>query len=444
MSINIVGRFFRVLIYFRRSLKAQWLTPEKLKKLQSKKLRKIVKHAYKNIPLYKEKLDEAGINICDIKSIDDLGLLPIVTGDDLRRSQKEVLAKNIKKYTALSTSGSCGSPKKIFIDDCCMDKHLGYIASVIFKRWSWFGCGIRSLMPMAAESGSAAQAFFSISDIPKLLKNFISLYPTDGLMSPLDLVEELNKNKPDLLITYPNLLLNIALAVQQDEIIIHQPKLLIVGGEVLSNYAQKVIAEVFTGELINSYNSTETLITAVECSKHEGLHILDSVIIEILKDGKSVPKGEAGEVVVTSLNNYATPIIRYSGLGDVAILSEKQCSCGMGLPLLRRIEGRCDSSIILPNGKRVLSFGIIRFLGHIPNKVKFQIIQEKLNRIKILIVEKKTNGYSLFNEGGKHWVTITQEFKKLLGEDMEIIINVVDDIPRAPGAIKYTELKSLV
>ena len=118
------------------------------------------------------------------------------------------------------------------------------------------------------------------------------------------------------------------------------------------------------------------MLIAAECEKHEGLHVtIDNLYVEILKDGKPAKPGESGEIVITDLNNYGMPFIRYKN-GDIAVQSDNACSCGRGLPLIHDIDGRKMDTITAFDGK-VVSGG---FFPHLMKEIeeigKFQVIQQ--------------------------------------------------------------------
>jgi len=122
---------------------------------------------------------------------------------------------------------------------------------------------------------------------------------------------------------------------------------------------------------------------AWQCPECKEYHIdADALILQFLdKNGEEVSAGENGEIVCTSLFNYAMPMIRYA-IGDVGIPSEGVCDCKRGLPLMRMVEGRKDSLLVLPNGQmltpRAFTFAVhlFRFYDQLD---KFRVIQKRLD-----------------------------------------------------------------
>jgi len=126
--------------------------------------------------------------------------------------------------------------------------------------------------------------------------------------------------------------------------------------------------------------------TAWECTEHCGYHLdVDSVISEFIQDGENVSDGERGNIVYTSLYNYAMPLIRYE-VGDVGIPTDELCSCGRSLPLMKSVEGRCDDFIVLPSGNVVSPRVLSLLIKHTDGILEYQAIQKQINKLQIYIV----------------------------------------------------------
>jgi phenylacetate-CoA ligase len=151
-----------------------------------------------------------------------------------------------------------------------------------------------------------------------------------------------------------------------------------------------------------------------------------------------MPPGVPGSVVLTNLSNMSTPIIRYSGMGDVAVFDSEPCPCGDRQPLLKVVEGRLVDSLVLGNGKLVHPFTLTLALENIPLIAKFQIVQERLDSVRVLIVpETRSNGHRTIPE------EIRQSLRKSLGERVQITVDLVTDIPEM-GKPGFHTVKSLV
>ena len=157
--------------------------------------------------------------------------------------------------------------------------------------------------------------------------------------------------------------------------------------------------------------------------KHEGYHInSERFYIEILNEkGHPVEPMESGEIIITDLDNYGFPFIRYR-IEDMAIPSNKSCSCGRGLPLIERITGRSFDIIIAPNGNKIAGTFWTLTLRAISGIDSFQIKQTTLKKLLVKIVP--TPSYSKSSEQ-----QISRTIKDKCGNEMEIEFIYVDKIP---------------
>jgi len=165
------------------------------------------------------------------------------------------------------------------------------------------------------------------------------------------------------------------------------------GAELIDIPSRRFLEEIFRAQFYDQYASEELQMMAWQCPAKLGYHIdSDSIIMQFIdEDGDEVAPGEKGEVVCTSLFNYAMPFIRYA-VGDVGMTSEaSDCTCGRIFPLMKIVEGRKDSVVLLPNGRKVpaLVFGwIMEFYKFYRNVYQYRVIQSKIDFLRILIKKK--------------------------------------------------------
>jgi len=443
-NIPVIGtavKLFKMGEYMVELSRISHMNSEEIKDLQSKYLKKIVRHAYNNVELYRRKWNEAGVSPENIKVVDDLHKLPIITKDDLRKFSPEgIIAKNYdpKDCHMIATSGSTGSPVRIFVER----KRLLYGMAMMWLRNRLTGLKLGKTMSILVIQEDAGEQVF-LNEIPWIVRRLYNMQTYDARDEPKNHIQALNNVKPDSLSTYPSVLRNMALFALREKVQVHQPKLIISGGELLDGHTKKTIERVFHGEIINSYGTTEAGFIAQECLRHEGLHIAWNVIVELVEDGKPVPHGSPGQVVVTDLNRFATPIIRYSGLGDIAVMKEGEGSCRFKSSLLELIEGRMVDSVILQDGKIIHPYTLTLLMQDIPSVAKFQIVQEKMNEIRILIVKERLIGAS-FDKESKIENEIIRRFKEVLGNGVNVQVQNVYDIPRPYGSHSHATVISLV
>src|SRR5256714_9638865 len=126
-----------------------------------------------------------------------------------------------------------------------------------------------------------------------------------------------------------------------------------------------------------------------ECDRHEGLHLTaENLLVEILDDeGRPTPEGEEGNVVITDLFNYGMPFIRYA-IGDRAVAGWGACSCGRGLPLLRKVVGRRLDVLRTPDGRLIPGEFFPHLLKDYPSVKRFQVVQDGPGHVRLCVVLK--------------------------------------------------------
>jgi phenylacetate-CoA ligase len=241
-------------------------------------------------------------------------------------------------------------------------------------------------------------------------------------------ISEIENLKPEVLDGYSSSLLLLAKEVEKQNIETIKPRFIIGGAELIDGYSRKYIEKVFGVPFFDQYSSVEFERMAWQCRERKGYHIdADALILQFLdKSGTEVSPGESGEIVCTSLFNYAMPLIRYA-IGDVGTPSDEVCECGRTLPLMQVVEGRKDSLLFLPNGRiltpRAFTLALHEFKFYDCIE-KFRVVQKKLDTFEFLIKMKddtlKENVMTM--ELSSHLRTI---FKF---DDLRFEIKVVDDI----------------
>lgn len=395
--------------------KNQWLSPVELRKLQEKKLQRLLCHAYYKVDYYKEIFDKARIKPEDIKNIQHLIRIPLTTRGDLQRlSKRKIIAKDVDLDHCLSlrTSGSSGMPLDIF-----------WNTEAIFFEWlnylrMYFENGGRLLdkeLRITAPRNFSANKWFQSLGV--LRKKCISIF--DNVEGQLKAILEF---KPDIIRSYASTLKDLAIEIKKKEIRGIKPRVMFSTAELLTKEDKKFISSVFQSELIDFYSCNECGIIAWECKEHSGYHInSENVIVEFIKeDGTSAEAGEKGEMVITSLSSYAMPFIRYR-LGDTGVSSNERCACGRNLPLMKIITGRINDHLILPNGRTISPYSCMITMDRIPEVKMYQIVQEKDSKIKINILKNGMITNEIITK-------VRNRYKELLGDDLDIMPTVAENI----------------
>lgn len=194
-------------------------------------------------------------------------------------------------------------------------------------------------------------------------------------------LEWLQHENPDYLITHAS---NLgALAELSIKLGVRLPRLKQARtySEALRPDLRDIVRTAWGVELTDVYSSEEAGPIALQCPLHEHYHVQsENLIVEVLhSDGKGCEPGETGEVVLTTLHNFAMPLIRYR-IGDYAEVG-KACPCGRGLPVLKRIHGRQRNMVVLPNGRQhwpSFPAGLWKAIAPIE---QFQLVQRHVDEI---------------------------------------------------------------
>lgn len=408
--------------------KNQWQSPYELKKLQVKKLKALIQHAYYKVDYYRKLFDRGGIKPENIKDVQDIVKIPLTARKELQTlPKKESIAKdaNLSHCLKLWTSGSTGIPLEIFLSF----REI-IIKSLFYRR-------------MYTENGGKLndrtiiithpQHFISkkwFEHLGLLQETYISIF--DDIENQIKVILEFN---PQIIYSYASALKNLATEIKNKEIKDIKPRIIFSTADQMTKEDREFIGSVFQADVIDYYATNECGVIAWECKEHLGYHInSDNVIVEFLKgDGTKAKGGEEGEIVITSLNSYTMPFIRYK-IGDTGVLSEEECPCGRTLPLIRSITGRSNDYFILPNGKKVYSFSLRLPLKDIPGISQYQIIQEKKDKVRINLV--KNGSFS-----SKAIFQIKENYKRILGDNIEVKISFVEEIIGSRSG-KFQDIKS--
>jgi phenylacetate-CoA ligase len=426
----------------------QWLPPAELKELQLKQLNIILKHAQAFVPFHRERWAKAGIKLSETLTEDFFLKLPITRRQDIQEAGDQFVAQSIpREHGGIefnTTSGSTGRPVRFGRTAMNKISWLTFALREHFwheRHFSGKSCAIRwaKLGEATAPNGLSSTNWGEVID-PIFPSGPSSLLNVTSKLS--EQFDWLHREKPDYLISFPSNLLALSQYAQQNGLKLPQLKHLRVVGETLTAEMRKKLEESWSTSVIDIYTCEEAGYLAMQCPQAEHFHVQsENVILEIVDDeGRPCPVGVTGRVLITSLNNFATPLIRYE-LGDYAEFGQP-CACGRGLPVIKRILGRKRNRLIMADGEsRYSLFPYLGEHGQIASvtgvKVKqFQCVQHTVQRVEIKLVTER----ELTLEEQER---VTQLMRGRLGYPFEIFYTFLEDIPRGPNG-KFEEFMSLV
>ena len=419
-----------------KTYKANNMDQKELKKLQEKRLKKIVKYARENSVyfnvLYKGigdnfKLEDLPITnkIDMMKYFDDW-----VTDKNINMQRIEEYTENIdnvgrminNKYLIFKTSGSTGNPATILYDKQNIDVSSAVAAFRTFARKQDFDTFMKNGKRTAGVF--ANYGFYLACGMSRYLqlqmprkKNKITI---DVNEKEQEIIRRLNEFNPAMLSGYPS---NLAVLADYDELRI-KPNVVITGGELLTDEIRNKLENKFNCYVQTHYSCTEAGEIACECEEKH-LHINeDWVIVEpVDKNNNPVPYGKLSDkVLITNLSNYIQPFIRYE-LTDRVILHNEKCKCGKNTRWLE-IEGRTDDILEFSNGILIAPMSFYKLLQEVKEIKRFQLVQKEQDKLELRIVAE--NREQAFNNAKDR----LQEFLKSKGvQNVEITLS--DKLPQA-------------
>lgn len=401
----------------------QYWSEDKIKALQTEKLNRLVHHAHDTSKWYKKIISKIDLNLSQPLTLDDLTRFPVTTKIDIRENTQDFISS---KYNAATmpnakTGGSTGVSLNLLFDEHCQKLRNG--AQIFSDSFSGWKPGIR----VAAVWGNPP--------IPKTLKQKVRAFLLDRMiyLDTMDLnpssmgnfVIRWRQFQPEMIFGHAHSIYIFAKYITEQGIKDLRPNGIVATSMMLLDHEREVIESAFQCKVSNRYGCEEVGLIAVECEKHQGMHINNSHIILECLDEKNQPvtPGQAGKLVITDLNNFGMPLIRYR-VEDVGVLSNRKCSCGRNTPLLERLEGRVADFLKKPDGGQVTGVSLVeRTLTKIAGIEQMQLVQEQLH--EILINRVKGPEYTLNTD-----LQLIAEFRAVFDESVQLVIRDVDKIPQ--------------
>jgi phenylacetate-CoA ligase len=365
----------------------QWKPYRELEQEQEKKLQHLIEFAYDQVPYYRTLFKTLGLQPRDIRSIEDLEKLPVLTKEIIKANWEELKPATLSSmdYSLHATGGSTGTPMEFRLSN--YDRFLG--GALLYRGLGYGGydIGDRIVFLMGSESLARGQPRI-VSKVHELVRNTRKFSAHD--MGEADLhryAGVLASFRPRFMRGYPSSIQFFARWLNENDVAIPSIDAIFTNGETLFPHMRKVIGDTFDCEVFNNYGLNDGGVGAFECQEHSGLHIdTERSIMEVVdQDNRQLMSGE-GAVLATSLYNFAMPFIRFS-TGDIATLADTECDCGRHSKLLSQVKGRSADILVTPEGKSVHGWFFNSLLYEPSNGIKeYQVIQTAIDTITIKIV----------------------------------------------------------
>lgn len=395
----------------------------------------LIEHTYAHVPFYRQLWDKAGINPSEIHTVADLEKLPIVRKHDLIAHLEKFKADDIASYPMIHhhTGGTTGTPCAYYMDRYSWA--LNWALKMQTFVWAGYHYGEDTLGVMAGGSLTPGKKAGWKHQLWRYVNNYYSMPVTQLTDEKLDeYYQHLKTHHINFLRGYPSTIYTLAEYI--DRVYGTLPmQAVFTTAEMLLPHQRTLMEKVFACHLYDTYGCGDGMGHATECDAHGELHVMEhcSVMQIVDSKGNEVGDGDEGEIVLTDLYNFGFPFIRYAP-GDRAIKSTKKCACGRQTKMIRTLLGRTADNFKLANG-RVLSAFSLPFEELTGEVKQFQVVQEKVDRVVLLLVPKVEISIDRQNE-----------LKELLqfhcGDGIEVEVQVVDHIELpSSGKTRYIVTK---
>ncbi len=416
--------YIRAFGYLQALLRQSFWSREKLERLQEKKLRAMVRYAYGSSPFYNRWFKSAGVKPDDIRTRADLNLLPVVRKEEFVNYSSEFVSNDYDRSSlkVSRTSGSTGKPKLVWLssseDELRKAKHLRAQIALGQRPWDKWA------------TITTPSHFGETSRLQRIFR-FFGVFPLSVFEDVQTQITKLKQFEPDIVDGFSSSIFLLARDVKKNAIDSIRPRFLVSGADLIGSDSRKFVEDVFAVPFYDQYATIEFERIAWQCKEKREYHIdADTLIVQFLgDDGEEVSPGEKGEIVCTSLFNYAMPFIRY-GLDDIGVKSDAVgCECGRNLPLMKVIEGRKCMLIALPGGRVLapLAFtsSVLTFRQYSCIDL-FRVIQKRRDLIvfRLKLKEPVADQSSFEREFVRH-------VRTMLGfaEELSVEVDFVDEIP---------------
>jgi phenylacetate-CoA ligase len=250
-------------------------------------------------------------------------------------------------------------------------------------------------------------------------------------------LEWLRRIRPNYLLSMVTNLEYLAGLVSEQSERLPELRAVIAIGEPLTDLARGRIESGFGVPVKNLYSCSEAGYLASECPAGHGHHVhAENVLFEVLDEHhRPCGPGQTGRVVLTTLHNFMSPLIRYELVDEVTVGPER-CPCGRGLPLLERIQGRRHILLRLPDGRVKFSIGLLAIMERVGGAHQFQFVQRAVDHVVLRVVPNR-------DWTAEHPGRLTDKVREFFGAPIRVEIETLERFPLPPGGKLATVVSEL-
>lgn len=397
---------------------SQYWSEQRLTEYRNARLQGVINYAYEEVPYYRQLFDRSGFNPRTVKSEEDLNAIPPLTKTLVKENFERLQARSFNgSFYRTYTSGSTGQPTPFIVTK--ENQSWEYASAVRVYETGGYQMGdgwLRLVLNPTVVRGDSPPLRTRVLN---LLTNCVYCFGTSFNEKDLSGIHGvMRRRRIEYIMGYPSSLFLLAKYLQTKGWRLPL-KAVFTSGEILSPSVRALLKRVFDDcHVIDHYGlGGEQTTIAFQCEKEGPYHLnMEHCFAEVEANG---------QVLVTTLDNFRMPLIRYD-TGDVAETEPAKCSCQRGLRCVRSISGRNTDIVIAPNGSRLIVHFFTELFEFIMGVDKFQVVQEAEDRLVVRMVVNRQ--YSPSDER-----RILDRIGRETGNSLNVAVEYVQQIPDAPS-----------
>ena len=403
--------------------RTQWLPPSELQRSSVAQLDALLGFAYDTVPFYRRKWGRR-------PGASALRELPLLARADLQQHSSDLFshdpARGHGAMHEVRTSGSVGAP--VLVMKTALQGILWRALTLRDHRWHGRAMD-QGLAVIRRGAGRGSAPSWGSATAGVVETGPLSHHDVD--VDAGEHLDWLQRHQPGYLLTYPSLAAELARHSLAGGTRLPGLREVRTIGETLDDDTRTLCREAWGVPVADVYSAEEVGYIALQCPEHEHYHVqAESVLVEVLDErGAPCEPGQTGRVVVTDLHNFAMPLVRYD-IGDFAEAGEP-CSCGRGLPVLKRIAGRVRNMLVTPQGGRFWPSSGLRKQTDVPKLRQYQFVQTAPDLLEARMVVSQPLS-------AKEEDYLAGRIRSRLPEGIRVAVRYVEAIPRSAGG-KYEE-----
>lgn len=408
----------------------QWWPQARILDVQLERLKNLLSQAGRKVPYYRELFASLSFDPAQVQSLADLQQLPFLTKAVIRANSDALRAEDASGLARFNTGGSSGEPLIFYIGT----ERVTHDVAAKWRATRWWNVDIGD--PEIVVWGSPIE--LGAQDRVRLFRDKLmrtELLPAFEMSDARvdQFLARIRTVRPRMLFGYPSAISHIALHAEKRGVRLDDlgVRVVFVTSERLYDHQRAVLERVFGCPVANGYGGRDAGFIAHQCPSGS-MHITaEDIVVEIIDDdGKVLPPGQAGEIVVTHLATRDYPFIRYR-TGDIGVLGAESCACGRGLPVLKEIQGRSTDFVIAADGTVLHGLSLVYIVRDLAGVQSFKVIQESLELTRVQLVTDDA-----FNPDDVR--KIVEGFQRRLGDTVKVEVERVAAIAaEKSGKFRY-------